>query len=126
MGSAVDCKYPICCLSSLPSISHSGAGAQYWGDYHCDLPPWTLDATLRHIKLHHQDLDYIILTGDLPAHDVWLQTESDNIHSIQVVAAALQKYFPDIPVLPAIGNHESFPVNMFPGDLSLRTVSAPY
>jgi len=25
-----------------------------------------------------------------------------------------RKYFPHIPVLPAIGNHESFPVNMFP------------
>ena len=57
----------------------------------------------------------VYVAGDLPAHDVWLQSEDSNLHVIQVVAAALRKYFPNIPVLPAIGNHEAFPVNMFPG-----------
>ena len=32
----------------------------------------------------------------------------------QVVADSLKKHFPNVPVLPSIGNHESFPVNMFP------------
>ena len=120
VGSGADCQYPICCLSDLPLTSHRTAG--YWGDHSCDLPPWTLDATLRHIKLSHHQLDYIILTGDLPAHDVWRQSERNNVESIQVAASALRKYFPDIPVLPAIGNHESFPVNMFPGEVCLPTL----
>ena len=57
----------------------------------------------------------IILTGDLPAHDIWLQTQDYNLGTIKIVADALKKYFPGIPVLPAIGNHEGYPVNMFPG-----------
>ena len=114
IGSATKCKYPVCCLSDLDK-GNGDSGAGYWGDYTCDLPPWTLDTTLAHIKRTHTDITLVLLTGDLPAHDVWLQSQQYNLDTIKIVASALKKYFPNIPVLPAIGNHEGFPVNMFPG-----------
>ena len=114
VGAASQCDYPICCMNHLDQVSDD-EGAGYWGDYSCDLPPWTLDETLSHIRTNHPDLDMIILTGDLPAHDVWLQNQNYNLENIAVVASSLRKYFPHIPVLPAVGNHESYPVNMFPG-----------
>ena len=49
-----------------------------------------------------------------------LQRQNTNIpkiltkSSFKVVADSLKKHFPNVPVLPSIGNHESFPVNMFP------------
>jgi hypothetical protein len=31
-----------------------------------------------------QEIDYILLTGDHPAHDVWLQSRSANLEHIEV------------------------------------------
>ena len=75
-----------------------------------------MDATLATIQKNHPDIDLILLTGDIPAHDVWQQSKEYNLYTIEVVAKAFEKYFPNIPVLPAVGNHEGFPVNMFPGN----------
>jgi len=114
IGSPSTCKYPLCCSKDLPRHPHHPRPARYWGEYMCDLAPWTLEAALANIASTHPDLEYVLLTGDLPAHDIWLQSEESNLGVIQLVASALKKHFPDIPVLPAIGNHEAFPVNMFP------------
>ena len=97
VGAPVHCRYPICCLPGLPSTEReTDPGAEYWGEYTCDLPPWTLDATLKHIAASQPQLDYVLLTGDLPAHDVWLQSQTNNVHSIQVVAAALRQVFSEM------------------------------
>ncbi len=36
--------------------------------------------------------------------------------SSKVVADVMAKHFGDLPVYVNVGNHESFPVNMFPGE----------
>lgn len=115
IGSPTKCDYPLCCLSFLNRTDSADGGAKYWGDYACDLPPWSLDSTLANIKTNHPDIDMILLTGDFPAHDVWLQSQNYNLETIQIVSSSLRKYFPNTPVLPSVGNHESYPVNMFPG-----------
>jgi sphingomyelin phosphodiesterase len=61
-----------------------------------------------------QDLDYIIWTGDLPPHDVWNQTKDDQLHVLKETVAQLAHYFPNVPIFPSLGNHESTPVNSFP------------
>ena len=108
----------MCCTDNLDH-GDGDPGAGYWGAYACDTPTWTLDATLANIKKSHPDIDLILLTGDIPAHDIWQQSQEYNLYTIEVVAKAFEKYFPNIPVLPAVGNHESFPVNMFPGEVNL-------
>lgn len=35
----------------------------------------TLDAMLKHISMYHKDLDYVIWSGDIPAHDVWVSSD---------------------------------------------------
>ena len=42
------------------------------------------------------------------------QSRAGNIHVLEETSAQLRKYFPDIPILPALGNHESVPVDSFP------------
>ena len=119
-GSPAECDYPLCCSPGQARAgAGAGAGAGRWGEYTCDTPPWTLEATLAHIRDTQPDLDLVLVTGDLPAHDIWRQSRASNLHTIRIVAEALHKYFPDTPVLPAIGNHEGFPVNMFPGLTSM-------
>lgn len=60
-----------------------------------------------------QDIDYIIWTGDLPPHDIWNQTKESNLNILRATIDQLILYFPSIPIFPALGNHESAPVNRY-------------
>ena len=60
-----------------------------------------------------QDIDYILWTGDLPPHDVWNQTREENLKVLRNTVAQMIEMFPGIPIFPALGNHESSPVNRY-------------
>ncbi|KAK7076988.1 Sphingomyelin phosphodiesterase [Halocaridina rubra] len=60
------------------------------------------------------DLDFILWTGDLVPHNVWNITREENLMIIKECVQMLADNFPGVPVFPAIGNHESDPVNSFP------------
>nr|CAD7446823.1 unnamed protein product [Timema bartmani] len=114
-GTNADCKEPLCCrLTNGPALStHTAAGR--WGDYRkCDTPKRTVDHMLQHISSTHPDIDYILWTGDLPPHDVWNQTREENLMVLKETTAQMLQTFPGIPIFPALGNHESAPVNSFP------------
>ena len=68
----------------------------------------------RHIRNQHPYIDFIYWTGDLPAHDIWKQTKASNAEIVRGTASQLVEHFPDVPVYPALGNHESVPVDSFP------------
>ena len=73
-----------------------------------------LDNLLQHVTEIAPDLDYIIFTGDLPAHNIWNQSREDILDAISTVNDLLAKYLPNTKIYPALGNHESSPVNSFP------------
>ncbi|PNF24994.1 hypothetical protein B7P43_G07965 [Cryptotermes secundus] len=114
-GTNADCKEPLCCrLTNGPARSPQTAAGR-WGDYRkCDTPKQTVDHMLQHISSTHPDIDYILWTGDLPPHDVWNQTREENLMVLKETVAQLTETFPGIPIFPALGNHESAPVNSFP------------
>lgn len=58
-----------------------------------------------------QDIDYILWTGDLPPHDIWNQTKDENLKIIKETVKQMYATFPNVPIFPALGNHESAPVN---------------
>ena len=62
VGSPSECHYPVCCTPGLPSHPPSPP-ARFWGEYACDLPPWTLEASLANIAQTHPDILYVIVTG---------------------------------------------------------------
>lgn len=62
---------------------------------------------------YFQDIDYILWTGDLPPHDVWNQTKEENLKVLQETVAQMSDMFPGVPIFPALGNHESSPVNRY-------------
>ena len=64
----------------------------------------------------------MIWTGDLPPHDVWNQTRSDNLYVLRETVRQLTFYFPKARIFPALGNHESSPVNRY---MSQSSGSAP-
>ncbi|XP_037036162.1 sphingomyelin phosphodiesterase isoform X3 [Bradysia coprophila] len=114
-GSNADCNEPLCCrlTNGRPLTPNNAAGK--WGDYRkCDTPKRTVDHMLDHIADTHADIDYILWTGDLPPHDVWNQTKEENLKIIKETVKQMSEKFPGIPIFPALGNHESAPVNSFP------------
>uniref|UniRef100_A0A2C9JLN6 Sphingomyelin phosphodiesterase n=1 Tax=Biomphalaria glabrata TaxID=6526 RepID=A0A2C9JLN6_BIOGL len=71
--------------------------------------------TLRLLRTHFPiSFDYIIWTGDLPPHNVWNQSRTDQVTTLKTIVGLFHKYFPNKPVFPSLGNHESSPVNSFP------------
>ncbi|KAJ8970429.1 hypothetical protein NQ317_006554 [Molorchus minor] len=71
----------------------------------------TVDNMLQHIQETHPDIDYIIWTGDLPPHDIWNQTREENLKILKDTVKQMSDMFPGAPIFPALGNHESAPVN---------------
>lgn len=114
-GSAADCKDPLCCRndSGMPSWRRREAG--YWGTYSCcDLPLHTVEHLMEHLG-KSGPWDWVYWTGDIPAHNVWSQTRKQQLSELTVISRLIHKHLgPNVTVYPAIGNHESTPVNSFP------------
>ncbi|PAA76951.1 hypothetical protein BOX15_Mlig024602g3 [Macrostomum lignano] len=113
VGASADCGLPTCCRRSDGMPPSSKRRAAYWGDYNCDLPWWTADNSFKQIARDRQ-FDLIYFTGDLPDHHVWEQTRQEEIALYSGFTQLVQKYFPGVPLVVAMGNHESVPVNSFP------------
>lgn len=101
-GSASDCSEPPCCRGAAAVGNPAGP----WGNYNCDLPQATLNSAVN--ILAAQNLDFIIWTGDTPAHDSTL-TESQKLASVKSVTQLLWSKFSDVvPIYPIFGNQECF------------------
>ena len=111
-GSQVNCNEPLCCRQPAKS---GDTLAGYWGTAaYCDTPYWTVENFLQHVS--KEKFDYILWTGDLPAHDDWDQSRISQEYLLKNLTSLLLQYFPNTPIYPALGNHESYPVNSFPPD----------
>lgn len=109
-GTNAHCDVPLCCRSR-----YGPGDAGIWGNYKCDLPEIMLDNLLTHLATNYSaDLDFIFWTGDNPPHDIWMESRESQIASTQYLVDKLKAAFPKTPVFPALGNHESFPVDQFP------------
>ncbi|XP_029957654.1 sphingomyelin phosphodiesterase [Salarias fasciatus] len=115
VGSAADCKEPLCCRNESGSPIWRRREAGYWGTYSsCDLPLWTVENLLQNAA-KSGSWDWVYWTGDIPAHNVWSQTRKQQVSELTVISRLIHKHLgPNVTVYPAIGNHESTPVNSFP------------
>lgn len=111
-GANAHCHDPLCCrgIDGFP-ISAKWAAGKYGSLAYCDTPLATFEALLSNLST--QNFDWILVTGDLPAHDVYNQTKEDNAYVIGLINDLLWKYFPTTPVLQALGNHGSAPVDQY-------------
>ncbi|KAJ6645977.1 Sphingomyelin phosphodiesterase, partial [Pseudolycoriella hygida] len=114
-GANAVCKEPLCCRDNSQIVSKESDRAGKWGDYRdCDPPKAAIENLFDHIVEVHPDIDYIIWTGDLQPHNVWSETKEENVKLLREMVAIMKAKFPNIPIFPAIGNHEGSPVNSFP------------
>ncbi|RZC38634.1 sphingomyelin phosphodiesterase-like [Asbolus verrucosus] len=115
IGSPSNCEEPLCCRSSsTPPLQGDVIPAGKWGSYKkCDSPKILIQNMLKSIAEEHPDIDYIIWTGDLPPHDIWNQSKESNLNIIQETVEQMFEIFPNTPIFPALGNHESIPAGNF-------------
>ncbi|XP_061754541.1 sphingomyelin phosphodiesterase [Nerophis ophidion] len=114
-GTAADCKEPLCCRNDSNASLWRRREAGYWGTYSkCDLPLRTVENLLENVA-RTGPWDWVYWTGDIPAHNVWSQTRKQQLSELRVITRLIQKHLGrNVTVYPAIGNHESTPVNSFP------------
>ncbi|KAG0380984.1 hypothetical protein BGX24_001693 [Mortierella sp. AD032] len=110
-GSEAACNRPLCCRKYSDSPATANRSASSWGDYNCDSPVKLGQSLLKYVPTIAQP-SFAILTGDVPPHDVWSETqntvvgEEANAYGIMASLGAT--------IYPTIGNHESGPPNLFP------------
>uniref|UniRef100_A0A6B2L3Q1 Uncharacterized protein n=1 Tax=Arcella intermedia TaxID=1963864 RepID=A0A6B2L3Q1_9EUKA len=110
-GTNTDCGMPVCCH---PTYGNGPAGT--FGDYNCDTPKILVQDMLNQMK--NANPDYLIYTGDTPAHDLWLQTHKSNVDTIlNVTQWVLERLPAKTKYFPALGNHAAAPVDNFGGPL---------
>ena len=85
-GANTDCGQPICCrgVKGQPSVP-VGTGAAKFGDFACDLSPELASSMFDAIGALEVTPDFLLNTGDDPAHDVWAQTHKANLAAIGFV-----------------------------------------
>ncbi|KAF9111520.1 Sphingomyelin phosphodiesterase [Mortierella sp. AM989] len=122
-GSEAICNRPTCCRQYSDSPSVPIRPAASWGDYNCGTPMKLAQNMVSHIPLV-ANLSFSIMTGDIPPHDVWLETQATVIpleqHAYEVMARL------NVTMYPSVGNHEAGPPNLFPTAASGGNISWLY
>lgn len=110
-GTAAVCGEPVCCRTDVKAANGSFP-AGYWGsNAECDIPLRTISLLLD--ALREEPLDLVLWTGDNTAHDIWKQSQSYNLNFTTVLTELIRKKLPRVQVVPSLGNHESYPVNVY-------------
>lgn len=113
-GANADCGEPLCCRIG-DKMTTGAKAAGKWGSLDdCDLPYVTLQSLFEYLRSIKDQFDYVVFTGDLPAHNVWNQSRSDITGAMELVTKMFLTYLPGKKIYQTLGNHESAPVNSFP------------
>ena len=123
-GKVSNCNIPLCCRNTPEELgfknnkNHKGEEIKYSKKYgtvgNCDGNIEVVKAFAKEAKKSNPD--FILFTGDYAAHNVWEITEDDVINATQISVDLMVKEFgEDIPIYPAIGNHEKSPPDVFFG-----------
>jgi len=72
-----------------------------------------LDCFLHRLSGLDPKPDFVFWTGDQPPHDVWAESKESQLQRSLDISGWLQTALRGIPVFPALGNHEGYPVNSF-------------
>uniref|UniRef100_A0A1Q3FAA1 Sphingomyelin phosphodiesterase n=1 Tax=Culex tarsalis TaxID=7177 RepID=A0A1Q3FAA1_CULTA len=112
VGAESDCDSGACCRYIDPfRVRHNK-----WGDLgHCDQPAFAFQHALEQMAVKHKDIDVIYMTGNIIHHHSWDLTKSYVTRDIRKAAAVVKAKlaFRDVPVVLALGNHDTHTVGMF-------------
>ena len=87
--------------------------ASKYGSYKCDPPKLLVESAFIAMKEKVPHPDFILWTGDNSPHVKGLN-KSDIMSHLRFVTKKLNKQYPNVPVIPVLGNHDSSPADYFP------------
>eukprot|EP00090_Calanus_glacialis_P045413 TRINITY_DN8417_c0_g1_i1.p1 TRINITY_DN8417_c0_g1~~TRINITY_DN8417_c0_g1_i1.p1 ORF type:complete len:822 (-),score=306.82 TRINITY_DN8417_c0_g1_i1:453-2918(-) len=99
--------------TETPSLNKDIVGPA--GNYHCDSPAALVESALLAMQRFHPNPDFIVWTGDSAPH--WRDPSPNEEYILNVtkqVFTRLDKLFPNISIIPALGNHDASPPDQFP------------
>ena len=106
---------PLCIIRSQDSDPGTESGQ--FGNYSCDGTRLTLLSAIETMRVVESQPDFILWTGDSAPH--WHEPSDPNWDYIfkaeKDIVSRLREAFPHTLILPALGNHDSFPADFFPG-----------
>ncbi len=86
------------------------------GDYRCDAPAVLVESAIKYLHQVKPNPDLIVWTGDSNPH--WRKGEGPHFEYIysnmRNISKVLNSYFPGVPVVPALGNHDTDPPDWYP------------
>lgn len=108
-GSEAKCDQLMCCRDVVPNPKQR---AGKFGSLPCDPPLSTFKNALEFVKSYPVDTDFIFYGGDSVPHDLWMQNRTYNLEYVRVLNNAFLDVFGvETPVVPILGNHDTFPVD---------------
>ncbi|KAI7907393.1 Metallo-dependent phosphatase-like protein [Cokeromyces recurvatus] len=119
-GAETMCDKPFCCRAEYTDFTNITKPASKWGEYSCDTPLALIKSLLEYIPTVEPNIEFGIMTGDVPPHEVWSTLPILKTKLIQdETYHLLHRYFDysssfQSALYPAIGNHEAAPTNNFP------------
>ncbi len=101
------------CHQGLNSSSNAGK----YGNFHCETNRFLLESAVREMAEINSKPDFILWTGDSSPH--WRHPTNPDWEYIfkaeKLIMNMIRKYFPNTPIVPALGNHDSFAPDNFTG-----------
>ncbi|KAJ2936622.1 hypothetical protein H1R20_g473, partial [Candolleomyces eurysporus] len=116
VGAEASCTKPICCRNYADQTGPVTNAARPYGSRNCDTPTFLAQNFLRTIGSNNK---FSIFTGDVIEASVWLADRVTVQHDIEEFNRELTT-IPQVPVYPALGNHESAPTNAFPRNTTTK------
>ena len=120
-GQSIQCPLQYGCCSKVggPAADKSDTSG-YWASVtgYCDIPLRFFDKTIEFIKnnlLVNGKVDMVIWLGDDSDHSGYLSDYERNFSYSKYISKALKENFhtKGVPVIPVLGNHELFPVDIY-------------
>ena len=118
-GAIANCDIPLCCrdMPENNNLKNYVLAGKYGHIGKCDSNVELVDAFSQ--EASKLKPDFILFTGDNIAHNVWEDTQEEVVEATKIQIDIMKKYFKDIPIYPALGNHEKAPVDEFYGPESV-------
>ena len=103
------------CHSDNRSTATDAPSTGEYGNYSCDAPYALVKSALENMRFIYDDPDFILWTGDASPHYDDPRLQWDGLFSIlKNLTLLIHDAFPDTLILPALGNHDTFPNYEYP------------
>ncbi|XP_059468369.1 sphingomyelin phosphodiesterase-like [Neocloeon triangulifer] len=115
-GNNANCGEELCCRTEHGLAPNKGDEAGYWGDYRdCDMPYHSFENLVEQASSHN-DIDYVLFTGDVYDHGDVNTTQAAKKAATIYALTLFREKFPNLKVFPVLGNHAPHPKNIFSFD----------